>query len=112
MARSPAARGHRSRILPDGAAESAVDALSDNERIILENLHPEHTRIVTSQTGLRPRPVVERPGTAAKELEMRADTLWIDTDRSISTLTWHMQGRLTHRSEPGRITISMVHRRE
>jgi hypothetical protein len=90
--------------------DQQVASLRDNERIILENLHAEHPRLVTSLPGLRPRAVVERSGAAAKEIGMRADTLWIDTDRSICTLTWHMQVRLLHWSEPGQIVISMARR--
>lgn len=86
--------------------DQQVDAIRDNERIVLENLHPEHARLVTSLPAVRPRALVERRGRAPEALEMRADTLWIDTDRALCTLTWRGLLRLADRSEPGRVVIT------
>jgi hypothetical protein len=38
---------------------------------------------------------------------MRADTLWIDTDRALCALTWRAQIPLSHPKEPGRVVITM-----
>ncbi|HLM68953.1 MAG TPA: DUF2169 domain-containing protein, partial [Longimicrobium sp.] len=73
---------------PDQQAEE----LRANERIVLENLHPEHPRLVTSLPGLKPWALVERASGMREGVTLVADTLWIDTDRGICTLVW--RGRL------------------
>lgn len=87
--------------------DQQIESLRDNERIILENLHPEHQRLVTSLPGLRPHAFVERRGALPEDLTMACDTLWIDTDRSVCTLTWRGQVALDHPAQPGRVLIAM-----
>ena len=86
--------------------DQQVAALRDNERIILENLHPEIPRLVTSLPGVRPRAFVDRGG-AVQDLPMVCDTLWIDTDRSICTLTWRGSFACDSPTQPGRVLIGM-----
>ncbi|MFT3772890.1 MAG: DUF2169 domain-containing protein [Minicystis sp.] len=86
--------------------DQQLAALRDDEQIILENLHPDHPRLVTSLPGLRPEARVERRGTQ-EELPMVADTLWIDTARGICTLTWRGRLAVEHPSEPGRVVIGL-----
>ncbi|HEY4121723.1 MAG TPA: DUF2169 domain-containing protein, partial [Byssovorax sp.] len=81
--------------------DQQVDALRPNERIVLENLHPDHARLVTSLPGLEPRVFVERGPGAPHELALRCDTLWIDTDRAICTLCWRGQVPLDRAHEGG-----------
>jgi hypothetical protein len=81
--------------------------LRDSERIVLENLSPEHPRLVTNLPGLRPAAFVEMPGRAAQRLHMECDTLWIDTDRSLCTLTWRGQIVLETQAQPGRVVVGM-----
>ena len=71
--------------------DQQVEALRPNERIVLENLHPDHARLVTSLPGIEPRVFVERGPGAPHELALRCDTLWIDTDRAICTRCWRGQ---------------------
>jgi hypothetical protein len=87
-------------------ADQQLEALRSNERILLENLHPEHPRLVTSLPGVEPRAFVERPGSAPRELSMTCDTLWIDTDRGICALTWRAQIPLSRPQEAGRVVIA------
>ncbi len=42
--------------------DQQVQLLRDNERIVLEHLHPDHPRFVTNLPGVRPRAAVERQG--------------------------------------------------
>jgi hypothetical protein len=86
--------------------DQQIEALRPNERLVLENLHPEHPRLVTSLSGVRPVAFVERRGAPAQELTMTADTLWIDTDRSICTVTWRGQVSLEHPGQPGRVLVA------
>jgi hypothetical protein len=86
--------------------DQQIAVLRDDERIVLENLHPEHPYLVTSLPGLRPQVRVERPGTAAQDLALTAETLWIDTDRGICTMTWRGTVSLSRPEEPGRVVIA------
>ncbi|MFT3775578.1 MAG: DUF2169 domain-containing protein [Minicystis sp.] len=88
--------------------DQRIDALRSNERIVLENLHPEHERLVTNLPGLTPRAFVERRGAAPQEVQLVADTLWIDTDRSICTVTWRAQIPLDHPAQPGRVLVALA----
>lgn len=85
--------------------DQQVDALRPNERIVLEGLHPEHPRLVTSLAGVRPRALAERQGQKREEIALVCDTLWIDTDRALCTLVWRGRIGLRHREEAGRVLI-------
>ncbi|UQA58448.1 DUF2169 family type VI secretion system accessory protein [Polyangium aurulentum] len=102
--------------LPDGLHPSFFNAaphdqelsvLRPDERIVLENLHPDHPRLATNLPGLQPRAVVERSG-RREELELRADTLWIDTARGICCLVWRGHVALAHPAETGRVIITQT----
>ncbi|MFO0761391.1 MAG: DUF2169 domain-containing protein [Byssovorax sp.] len=82
------------------------DAIRPNERLVLESLHPQHSRLVTSLPSIHPRAIVERPGAAPSELALTADTLWIDTDRGICTVTWRGQVLLAGRNEAGQVVVT------
>ena len=88
-------------------ADQLLPTLRDNERIVLENLHPEHARLVTNLPGFRPAVFVDRGRGPAQRVQPRADSLWIDTDRGIATLTWRAQFPLAHPDEPGRVVVGM-----
>jgi hypothetical protein len=88
-------------------ADQQVDALRDDESILLEHLHPSHPRLETALPGVRPRAFQERPGSPAAELELRADTLWIDTERSLCTVTWRGQLPLQRPDEAGRVVVAL-----
>jgi hypothetical protein len=88
--------------------DQQTETLRANERILLENLHPEHPVFITSLPGLRPLPMVERSGAEPFELPMRGDTLLIDTDRCICALTWRGQLRVESPNQQGRVVIGMV----
>jgi hypothetical protein len=90
-------------------SDQQLDALHDGERILLENLHRDHARLTTSLAGVRPRAYVELGG-AQRQVRLVCDTLWIDTDRAICTLTWRGVARLQRPDEPGRIVIAVEER--
>ncbi|MCK6587103.1 MAG: DUF2169 domain-containing protein [Polyangiaceae bacterium] len=102
------------RPLPDGIdvayfnaapPDQQVEALRPNERLVLENLHRDHARLVTSLPGVRPRATAERGG-RLEEIELLCDTLWIDTDRATCTLVWRGRIGLRAPDEAGRIMVS------
>jgi hypothetical protein len=88
--------------------DQQVASLRPDERILLDNLHPEHARLSTRLPGIRPRAMIERPGVRAEELSLTLDTLSIDTDRAVCTLTWRGRFPLDKANAAGRVLVSMV----
>ncbi|XXT19366.1 DUF2169 domain-containing protein [Sorangium sp. So ce429] len=108
--------GWEERPLPEGLdlayfqaapPDQQVEQIRPNEWILLENLHPEHARIVTNLPGLRPKAVVDRATGEHEEVALVADTLWIDTDRGICTVVWRGRIGLRHSKEAGRIAVTV-----
>lgn len=65
--------------------DQQLDALAPDGHIILENLNAEHARLVTRLPGHRAFALLDK----SNELhELSCDTLWIDTDAGLLTLTW------------------------
>jgi hypothetical protein len=85
--------------------DQQIAELRPNERIMLENLHPKHERLVTSLPGIRPRAIADRATGEREEIGLAADTLWIDTDRGICTLVWRGRITLRHPQEAGRVAF-------
>ena len=64
--------------------DQQIDELRIDERIILENLHPDVPRLVTRLPGMRPRAFVDVGNRVAQpEIALLCETLWIDTTRAI-----------------------------
>ncbi len=87
-------------------ADQQLEALRDEEAIVLEHLHAEHPRLATQLSGLQPKAFVDIPGQTPRDLRLVADTLWIDTDRAICTVTWRGQVPLVAREQPGRVLVA------
>lgn len=104
------------RPIPDGLdfayfqaapPDQQIAAIRPNERIILENLHPDHPRLVTSLPELQPKVVAER-GTGEREnVTLSADTLRIDTDRGVCVVVWRGTVWLSSATEAGRIVVTL-----
>lgn len=88
-------------------ADQQLAEIRPDERIELLNLHPDVPHLVTTLPGVKPRAFVERPGKPLEEVLLRCDTMWIDTDRQIVTLTWRGQVALADRDEDGRVLLAM-----
>lgn len=80
--------------------DQLLEALGPNERIVLEHLSPDRASLETRLPGIAPRASVERPGRGAEPIELVADTLWVDTERRICTLTWRGLVTLSELDEP------------
>jgi hypothetical protein len=87
--------------------DQALAALRADERIVLENLHLEHPRLATNLPGLEPRVFIDAPSHSPWELKLTCDTLWIDTDRSLCTLTWRGQAQVDGPTPAGRMVVAM-----
>jgi hypothetical protein len=91
-------------------ADQQLRELRDGTRVVLDNLHPEHPRLSTRLPVLRPVAVLEGRAQGPLEMPMRCDTLWIDTDRGLATLTWRAQVLLEHAREHGRVVVKLPRR--
>jgi hypothetical protein len=87
--------------------DQQVEALHEDERIVLEYLSADHPSLTTKLAGARPHAVVELPGSASRDLVMTADTLWIDTDRSLCTMTWRGAVAVEGPEQPGRVVVGL-----
>jgi hypothetical protein len=85
--------------------------LQGNERLVLENLHQEHPRLVMTLPGLRLAAKVESAG-GSRSLGLTCDTLWIDTSRGILTLTYRGRLPLSSPAEQGWLAVSLEGREE
>ncbi|MFT3764026.1 MAG: DUF2169 domain-containing protein [Minicystis sp.] len=91
-------RGPRENPLPPGFPPRFFQAapmdqwldrpLVANERIVLEGLHDSIPRLVTSLSGIEPWAVV---GPGGEPIRLQGDLLFIDTDRTLATLTFRAQ---------------------
>ncbi len=81
--------------------------IHSEERILLENLHPDYPQLVTQLPGIVPVVVLERQNGGHEQIELHADTLWIHSDRGLCTLIFRGRIGLTHPQEAGRISVSL-----
>jgi len=88
--------------------DQQVEAIRPNERLVLENLHPQHPRLVTNLNPALPRATVEWPSHGAEDVGFRCDTLWIDTDRCCCSLTWRAVIPLLRGEQPSRVTVRLA----
>lgn len=85
-----------------------VAEIRANERIVLENLHSEHPRLVTNLPDLRPRAIADRATGEREEIALVGDTLWVDTDRGVCCVVWRGRIGLRLADEAGRISITIA----
>ncbi|UQA57128.1 DUF2169 family type VI secretion system accessory protein [Polyangium aurulentum] len=85
--------------------DQQIAQIRPDERIALENLHPEHARFVTKLPRVRPRAIADRAMGEREEVALVADTLWIDTDRGLCCVVWRGRIGLRHGTEAGRIAV-------
>lgn len=74
--------------------DQRLEVFAGDEPISLENLHREHPLLRARFCGVRPRGFVGRSDSGLEEIDMRADTIWFDTDRGVCAITWRGTARL------------------
>ncbi|NUQ73411.1 MAG: DUF2169 domain-containing protein [Polyangiaceae bacterium] len=87
--------GHFNAAPPD----QQLPTLREGEWLILENLHPDLPKLRTAVPSIRPAVFLKSNEKAPQRVQMRMDTLWIDTDQKIFTVTWRGQLALSRRDE-------------
>ncbi|MEZ4298795.1 MAG: DUF2169 domain-containing protein [Polyangiaceae bacterium] len=75
------------------------------ELLSLENLHPLFAQLSTRLAPVSPSVVVER-GQGSEAMQLRCDTLLIDSDRGLAMLVWRGHVVLERPDQPGRIVIA------
>jgi hypothetical protein len=87
--------------------DQTIENLLPDAEIVLENLHPAHPRLVTRLPGLVPRAFIDVGTSAASPLALRADTLWIDTDRGLCTVTFRGQAAIARPDQDGVVYVAL-----
>ncbi|MRG98050.1 DUF2169 family type VI secretion system accessory protein [Polyangium spumosum] len=85
--------------------DQQLESLRPDERIILENLLPDSPRLVTNLAGFMPRAFLHRSPGGISPVALRADTLCIDADRGLCTVTYRGHLDLVTRADPGIVYI-------
>jgi hypothetical protein len=69
--------------------DQQVDLVRGGDTLTLENMNREHPHLVTRLPQVRPKAFLV-PGDVDRgvEITLRCDTIWIDTDRGIVSLSW------------------------
>ena len=107
-ARTPFGEGFDPAYFQVAPADQQLDAIRVDERFTLENMHPRHPLLVTSLPGTRPRARIELSGAAPREIALSPDTLWIDTDRAICTVTYRAKVDVEHPDQQGRVLVAIT----
>jgi hypothetical protein len=87
--------------------DQQTETLRDDCMIHLEHLHPEHAQLTTSLPGVRPRVSIEGADRRQRPVTMRADALFIDSDRGVATMVWRGHVSIEHPQESGRVLIEL-----
>jgi hypothetical protein len=88
--------------------DQQLNLLRPNGSILLEGLMPGAPRRHVWLPGHRPRVFyygASGPGPRAAEVPLVSDTLWIDTDRGICTITWRGALALARAGEPPTVLV-------
>lgn len=86
--------------------DQQVDTIRADARIELENLHPDLSHLTTHLAPVVPEAIVERPGRPEEVVPFVCDTMWIDADRGVCTLTWRARIILEGRHAPGVVRVA------
>ncbi|MFO0553366.1 MAG: DUF2169 domain-containing protein [Polyangiaceae bacterium] len=86
--------------------DQQLDSIADDAALVLEGLHPQHGVITTKLPGLRPKVTVERRS-GVERPNLRADTIWIDTDRGLVFVLYRAHIQVDHRAEQLRIKVEL-----
>ena len=84
-------------------ADQRIDEIRPRERILLENLSPDHAVIATALPDVRA--VASLRG---RDLQMIGDTLWIDTDRQICTVTWRVSLDVSDADRDAKVIVRLA----
>ena len=107
-ARAPFGEGFDPLFFQAAPPDQQLDTLRPNERIALENLLPNHPVFVSALPGEKPRARVELRGASPREMALVPDSLWIDTDRGVCTVTFRAKVDIEHPDQEGRVLVALA----
>lgn len=107
-ARAPYGEGFDPAYFQAAPPDQQLDALRPTERIALENLLAKHPVFVSSLPGDRVRARIELRGASPREVSLVPDSLWIDTDRAICSVTFRAKVDIEHPDQEGRILVALA----
>jgi hypothetical protein len=87
--------------------DQQIAELGGGDILVLENLNPHLPKVAARLPQSRPRAFVEPRDGTPQEIALVCDTLWIDTDRSICTLTWRGRTNVDGPQPRGRVLIGL-----
>ena len=69
--------------------DQQIEVAPEGATLVLENMSPGAARVEARLPSMRPKVFLVPPeADRGAEITMRCDTVWIDTDRAVLTLTW------------------------
>ncbi len=89
--------------------DQQLDVLKAGDVIKLRNVHEEHALLEVTIPKLAPQAFLEIFDGEDEILNMRCDTVWIDTDQDLLTLTWRGHLRLDEPDVCGRCIVAASH---
>ncbi|MFO0590222.1 MAG: DUF2169 domain-containing protein [Polyangiaceae bacterium] len=107
-ARAPFGEGFDPLFFQAAPPDQQMDVLRPNERIALDNMLPNHSVFVSALPGDKPRARVELRGASPREMALVPDSLWIDTDRGICTVTFRAKVDIEHPEQEGRVLVALA----
>lgn len=86
--------------------DQQIRFLRGDEPLVLTHLHPEHAQLECSLPGRRIVAYAKARDVDPQEVPMVCDTVWINTDEQICTLTW--RGRMKLHRDPEEYRVLTV----
>jgi len=87
--------------------DQRLGVLRPDQLIVLEHLHRDNPHLVTRLPGVWPCATLETSGGASETKSLRADTLWVDTDAAIATLTFRGHFNVAHARDARRVRVDV-----
>jgi hypothetical protein len=92
----------------DAPEDQQLESLRGSETVKLWHMHPAHEELAFTLPPLWPQAFFERADGEDELMTMRCDTLWIDTDLEVVTMTWRAQLRLESLDERARVIVAVT----
>jgi hypothetical protein len=87
-------------------ADQRMPYLTGDETLSLDNLLAEYPRLVTKLAPLTLTAQFEADDGTVRDVPLVRDTLWIDTDTAVATVTFRGRVEIANPSEEGRVLLS------
>ncbi len=85
--------------------DQQLETLRPGDTLRLQHLHPKHAALELTVPALSPHAYLQSVAGDDELLAMRCDTVWIDTDEEIVTLTWRGHVRLPDPEQTARCVV-------